>query len=381
MKDIAFAMTVTLCAILIPACSKDAEDTRTETSQTSSQATPVVIAVARYDFFVDQIEALGTATANEAVIVTADVTGRITRINFEDGLQVEQGSVLVELDSEEEEASLVAAQANLTTQQNQYRRLLDLRRQISVAQTTLDEQANVLKKAEAELEIARARLHDRTIEAPFAGKLGMRRVSLGALVNPGAEIVTLDDLSVVKVDFSIPETLIPALKPGLRIEAASVAYPDDVFTGAVTVVDSRVDPVTRTIVVRAEMPNPEGLLRPGMLMTVNLIKERTRSLVIPEASLTPMEDRQYVYLVNDENQVQLVEVTIGRRRPGEVEVLNGLKAGDGVVVEGTTRVRPGVTIEIVSTRGNANNVAPTTEATGNELKSVAKPPTPNPSIH
>lgn len=347
------------CAIVVPACSNDAKDAETPRA---IEATPVVVAPVRYDTFVERIEALGTTVANESVVVTADVTGRVVRINFRDGQKVEKGAVLVELDNDEEQALLAAAQANLTTQRTQYRRLLDLVRQKSIAQTTLDEQANALKTAESELEIARVRLRDRTIEAPFSGQLGIRRVSPGALVNSGAEIVTLDDLRVMKLDFSIPETYLSVLSPGLEIEVESAAYPDRLFKGEVTTIDSRIDPVTRTVVVRAELPNPDGLLRPGMLMTVDLIRGRTRSLVIPEEGLTPLEDRQYVYRVDGEDKIERLEVSIGRRRSGEVEVLGGLEAGDRVVVEGTTRIRPGMPVTVIGTRGDASESPPAAAA-------------------
>jgi membrane fusion protein (multidrug efflux system) len=279
MKKLAFIIGFTLvCTSAIALLSGHmSKKTETPPEKIAAHATPVVVAPARYDTFSEHIEALGTTAANESVVVTADVTGRITKINFEDGGTVNKGTVLVLLDDEEERASLAAAQANLTTQQAQYNRLLDLARQKSAAQTTVEAQENILKTAEAELEIARARLGDRRIEAPFAGQVGIRRVSPGALVSPGAEIVTLDDLRLIKLDFSVPETFLSLLRQGLDIEAQSIAYPDKLFRGKVTAIGSRVDPVTRTVIVRAELPNAVGLLRPGMLMTVDLIKNQTRS--------------------------------------------------------------------------------------------------------
>jgi membrane fusion protein (multidrug efflux system) len=359
MKKLVFIIGFTLvCTSAIALLSGHmSKKTETPPEKIAAQATPVVVAPARYDTFSEHIEALGTTAANESVVVTADVTGRITKINFEDGGTVNKGTVLVLLDDEEERASLAAAQANLTTQQAQYNRLLDLARQKSAAQTTVEAQENTLKTAEAELEIARARLGDRRIEAPFAGQVGIRRVSPGALVSPGAEIVTLDDLSLIKLDFSVPETFLSLLRQGLDIEAQSIAYPDQLFRGKVTAIGSRVDPVTRTVIVRAELPNAVGLLRPGMLMTVDLIKNQTRSLVIPEESVIPVNDRQHVYRVNVDNLIEQVEVTIGRRRPGEVEILSGLESGDSVVVEGTTRVRPQVLVKVVRTQNILSDAA------------------------
>lgn len=323
------------------------KETEVATSQRTAEITPVVVAEVRPGIFSDRIEALGTTAANESVVITADVMGRVASINFSDGERVKKGNTLVVLDNDEEKASMLAAEANLTTQETQHKRLQELIRQKSAAQTTLDEQTNNMKRADADLEIARVRMQDRTIQAPFSGQLGIRRVSLGALINPGDEIVTLDDLSLIKLDFSVPETVLSSLEPGLDIQAASVAYPDQPFSGKVTTIGTRIDPVTRTVVVRAELPNTEGLLKPGMLLTVDLRNNSRESLQIPEESLLPQNNKQFVYLVNKDNRVKQVEVEIGRRQPGVVEILNGLTAGDRVVTEGTTRVTPDAQVQIV----------------------------------
>lgn len=315
--------------------------------QRGATTTPVVVSTVAVQQFADRIEALGTARAFESVVITAEVTGRIVKINFADGARVEQGAVLVELDSEKEAAALAAAEANLATQETQNKRLQDLVRKRSASQTALDAQGNLLKRAVADLAIARANLHERTIKAPFAGQLGMRQVSLGALTNPGDEIVTLDDLSRVKLDFSVPEVALSSLQLGADIEAGSAAYPQRSFNGAVTIVSTRVDPVTRTLIVRAELPNDAALLKPGMLLTVDLLSNRSESLTVPEESLLPLDDKQFVYRVIDGNTAERVAVTIGRRKPGVVEVLDGLRAGDQVIIEGTTRVRPNATVTIV----------------------------------
>lgn len=246
--------------------------------------TPVVVVEAAYDTFVDTIEALGTARANESLVITAKMTETVRSINFTEGAQVEKGAVLVELTST-------------------------------------------------------------TLRAPFSGVLGLRVVSPGQLVNPGDRIVTLDDVSLIKVDFSVPETFLSALAPGQEIVAETAAYPDRAFTGIVRAIDTRVDPVTRAVVVRAEIPNPDGLLRPGMLMTVELIKNRRRSLVLPEETLVPMGERQFVFVVKD-GRAEQRWVTIGSRRLGEVEIVGGLAEGEIVVREGTNRLSPGAPVRL-----------------------------------
>lgn len=328
------------------------------TTQRTTEITPVVVAEVIPGIFSDRIEALGTTAANESVVITADVMGRVVSINFSDGERVKKGNTLVVLDSDEEKASMLAAEVNLTTQKTQHKRLEELIRQKSAAQTTLDEQTNSMKRADADLEIARVHMQDRTVQAPFSGQLGIRRVSLGALINPGDEIVTLDDLSLIKLDFSVPETVLSSLEPGLDIQAASVAYPDQPFTGKVTTIDTRIDPVTRTVVVRAELPNTNGLLKPGMLLTVDLKSNSRESLQIPEESLLPLNNKQFVYLVNEDSRVRQVEVKIGRRQPGVVEILDGLTAGDRVVTEGTTRVTPDSQVQIVRSSDSSRQELP-----------------------
>lgn len=324
--------------------------------------TRVVVTLASARTFTDRIEALATTLANESVTITADAAGRIERIRFQDGDTVKAGQLLVTLDSDKEQAQVNAAQVNLDTQRTQYRRLLDLVKRKSAAPTDLDAQTNAVKQAEADLQVARVNLADRRIVAPFAGKLGIRRISQGALVNRDTEIVTLDDLDVVKLAFSVPEIFFEAVRTGLDVHAHSAAYPGQPMRGAVTAVGSRVDPVTRTFEVRAVLPNEQGLLRPGMLMTVELLLPPRESLAVPEESLLAQDQRHFVLRVGDDDKVQRVQVEVGARRPGVAEIRSGLAAGDRVVVEGVTRVRPGATVEVVQTRDVAAAADPTSAA-------------------
>lgn len=317
-------------------------------------ATEVVVSVAERRTFTDRIEALANALANEAVVITADTDGRVEQIHFEEGQQVAAGALLVTLDSDKERAQLNAARVNLDTQRTQYRRLLDLVKRNSAAQTDLDTQTNLVKQAEADLEVAQANLADRRILAPFAGKLGIRRLSRGALVNRDTEIVTLDDLAVMKLAFSVPERYFGHVRDGLVVEVQSAAYPGLSMQGRVTTVGSRVDPVTRTFEVRARLPNPDGRLRPGMLMTVALLLPERESVAVAEESLVALEQRQFVFRVDAEDKAQRVAVTLGARRPGLAEVLAGIEAGDRVIVEGTTRVRAGGEVKVIETRALAD---------------------------
>jgi len=313
-------------------------------------ATPVIIAVVRKASFADRIEALGTLKANETVVITASVTGIVRSVNFDDGMTVKKGRLLVQLDDDQERAELQSALAKLEEQKKQYERLAGLVKKNAASQARLDEQIATLKKARADVAIARARLDDRRIAAPFTGRLGNREISPGALVVPGTEIARLDDTSIVKLDFAVPETELAMLSPGLEIETRSPAFPGRVFTGRVRTVQARVDPVTRSVMVRVELPNPRGELAPGQLMTVELIENRRQALLIPEEALVPFGERQFVYVVSAEERARRIEVTIGGRAAGVVEVTDGLSPGDRVVVEGTLRLRPGARARIKAVR-------------------------------
>jgi membrane fusion protein (multidrug efflux system) len=286
------------------------------------------------------IEAVGTARANEAAEVTSKTSNIVTAIRFTEGSQVKAGDVLVELDSAEARASLAEAEAALADSERQYARSRDLAASQALSASALDQLEAQLKANRARVEAARARLADTTIRAGFSGRTGFRRVSVGTVVNPGTVITTLDDTSVIKLDFTIPETYLFAVRKGLPIKASSTGVRGRTFEGAITNFDSRIDPVTRSIVVRAEIPNPDGALRPGMFMTVTLQGDVTPALVVPEASIVPEQGRTYVFVVEGRTAHRR-EVTIGRRQPGEVEILSGLQEGERVVVDGTQNLQNG----------------------------------------
>jgi membrane fusion protein (multidrug efflux system) len=180
--------------------------------------------------------------------------------------------------------------------------------------------------------------------------LGIRQISTGAVVDSDTVIATLDDTTVIKLDFTIPEFYLGVLKNGMTVTARSPAYPDRPFSGAVTAISSRVDPESRSLTVRARIANPEQLLKPGMLLTVDLIKDRSRSLIIPEEAVILQRDKKFALVVTPENTVDKKEIVTGRRSPGRVEVISGLDAGHRVVIQGISRVRPGTHVDVVETR-------------------------------
>jgi membrane fusion protein (multidrug efflux system) len=292
----------------------------------------------------DAIEALGTARANESVLVTAKVTETVVRVNFEDGDLVEAGDVLVDLSGRAEVAGLEEAAAAYREAQKQYQRLQQLTAQKLIPTSQLDAQRGTLEATRARLDATRARLSDRVITAPFAGVLGFRQVSPGTLVTPGTTIASLDDIAVIKLDFAVPESFLAALAVGQTVSARSAAWPDREFTGTVRTIDSRVDPVTRAVTLRAEIPNPERELRPGMLLTLRVFQPERQALVIPEISVIQVAQDAHVFRVKADDTVEQVDVKLGQRRGGEVEVVEGLAAGDRIVVDGTVKLRSGARV-------------------------------------
>jgi membrane fusion protein (multidrug efflux system) len=313
-------------------------------------ATAVVLGRAVRKQFPYEVEAVGTSHANEAIDVTAKISNLVTAIHFTEGQLVHRGAILVELDGAQAAADLAQAQAALVESKSQYDRSLELFGTKALSQAQLDQIEATLKGDKARVAAAAARLGDTIIRAPFDGHVGLRRVSVGGLVNPGTVITTLDDTSRIKVDFSVPETLVSVLRPGLVVRAATSAYPGQTFAGTVASIDTRVDPVSRAFGVRAIVPNDQGLLKPGMFLTVRIVESSKDAVVVPEEALLPEEGRQFVYVVKD-GRAEKREIHIGRRRPGEVEVLDGLAADEVIVSDGADKLRPGSTVQPSSAGG------------------------------
>lgn len=310
---------------------------------------PVIVSAVQSVPFEDRIEALGTLRANESVALTASVTETISVLDFDDGDRVDRGQLLAEMTSDEEHAQLTEARALVEEAERQYRRVQSLATQGTAAKSLLDERRRELETSRARLGAIESRLSDRLIKAPFAGVVGLRNISVGALVEPGDLITTLDDDAVMKLDLSVPSVFMSSLKVGLGVAARTRAYGEREFSGEVRSIDSRVDPVTRSVVVRVLVPNPERLLKPGMLMQVVLRKDPRRALVIPEAALMPLERKQFSFVAvpdGEAHKVERREIRIGSRRAGEVEVVEGLSEGDLVITHGTLRVRPGQAVEV-----------------------------------
>ena len=308
---------------------------------------PVIVQKVSPYLFADIIEAIGTARANESLTLTAQISDTVQKVHFTDGAEVEAGTILVTLTNAEELANVSGALASYTEARQQFERTKPLVDKGALSQASMDAATRDLDEATARLNAARARAGDYVITAPFAGLLGLRQVSPGTLVSPGTEITTLDDITIIKLDFSIPERFISILRPGQEIAAKAAAYPDVEFRGIVKTINSRVNPVTRAVAVRAEIDNRERYLRPGMLLTVDLVSNLKEALSVPEKSLIPVGGSQFVFVVGEDNKVERIEIEVGRRYGNRVEVLSGLKAGDRIVISGLLRLGPGMAVRVL----------------------------------
>ena len=292
----------------------------------------------------DSIEALGTAIARESLAITAKVSETVAQVRFESGQSVSAGQVLVTLSDRAEVAGLSEAAADYREAQALFDRQQALAKRQLIAASQLDVQRAARDAAKGRLDQLRAQVSDRVITAPFDGVLGLRQVSPGSLVTPGTVITTLDDVSTINLDFTVPERQLAALSVGQAVVATSDAFPGEEFTGAVTSVGSRVDPATRSLAARAEFDNASRKLRAGMLLRVRMQQASRNVLQVPELSLQQVGQQAFVFRVGAGDKVDQVPVRIGSRRPGWVEILDGVKAGDRIVVEGIVKLKPGAKV-------------------------------------
>ncbi|MCK0069772.1 efflux RND transporter periplasmic adaptor subunit [Kordiimonas laminariae] len=287
--------------------------------------------------FSDIVEAIGTANARESVMLTSRVSDTVKTVHFEDGQVVQKGDLLVTLEDREEKANVREAKANLEEAESQYARIEDLVTRGNASTSNRDAQKRRVDEAHFRLDAAKARLADRRIVAPFDGVLGLRQISEGSLLSANTVITSIDAIDTVYVDFSVPERFIATLDEGQIVDAKVSAYPDRTFSGTVKTVSSRVDPVTRSVLVRAEVENADHALRPGLLMRVQVVSRTWDAFSVAEQAVVPTGGKNYVFILNGD-EAERREVTLGIRRPGYVEVLSGLDGSEKVVTEGTMRL-------------------------------------------
>ncbi len=290
--------------------------------------------------FVDRIEAVGTARANEQVTLTAPVTERIVSVNFSDGQYVTPGQTLARLATGQETAQLAEATAVQREAGKQLNRLQQLRSRGFATVSAVDQQTALVGAARAQASEAQASIADRIIRAPFGGYVSLRNISAGAVVTAGTEIATISDISRIKLDFTVPETLLSSIAPGQAIEARAAAYPDQPFRGTIDTIDPVLNPETRAVTVRAVLPNPDQKLKPGMLLTVGIESAARMAPAVPELAIIGEGTNSFVYAL-DNGTAKRVPVKLGLRQNGMVEVLEGLAPGTRVVTEGVVKLTDG----------------------------------------
>jgi membrane fusion protein (multidrug efflux system) len=299
--------------------------------------------------FQDQIEVLGVAKGRQSVTLTAATSQLVERVRFTDGQSVARGAVLIELKDTEQNAGLAQAQAKLVQAKQEYDRWVTLKQKGFAAQTSVDQYRAAYLSAQADVAAAEARQADRTIRAPFSGVVGLSDVAPGALVNPGSPIVTLDDISSMRVDFPVPERYIAELREGQPITARVDAYPGQVFSGHIAKLDTRVDERTRAITARAEFPNPERRLKPGMMVRVAISHGRHQGLGVPETAVSVQGDSAFVYVLRPQGERMVTEqrpVVTGLRQDNFVELTEGAAPGERIVADGLNKIQPGQPIRV-----------------------------------
>ncbi|WP_297803585.1 efflux RND transporter periplasmic adaptor subunit [uncultured Brevundimonas sp.] len=297
--------------------------------------------------FSDALKVLGVARSVRSVNITSATTELVTRVLFNDGQAVRAGAALVELQTNEEDAAIIQARAQLTQAQREYDRY-KLLADRGVAPRVMAENAETaLETARAAVRAAEARRGDRVIRAPFSGVLGLTTVTAGTLISPGTVITTLDDLSSVRVDFAVPERFLSTMRAGTALQATADAFPGETFQGRIALMDVRVNEQTRAVTARAEFPNPGGRIRPGMMMRVSVQQGQRQALAVPEAAVQYEGSGAFVYRLagsGDEIIAQRVEVQTGTVENGFVEIVSGLSASDRIVASGLNRIQPGAPV-------------------------------------
>jgi membrane fusion protein (multidrug efflux system) len=307
-------------------------------------ATPVSVATATPRDFADDIEVLGVAKGLQSVTLTAATTQLVQRVRFTDGQTVARGAVLVELKNTEQDAGLVQARAKLVEAGRAYDRYRKLGDEGYASKAAIDQYEAAYLSAKADVSAAEGRQGDRMIRAPFAGVVGISDIAPGALVNPGAPIVTLDDLTAIRVDFQAPERYLAQIREGQAITASVDAYPGQPVRGRIAKLDTRVDERTRAITARAVFPNPQRRLKPGMMIRVAISRGVRQGLGLPESAISVQGDSAFVFVIKTAGGRSTVEqrpVVTGVRQDGFVEIREGLDRGERVVADGLNKVQTG----------------------------------------
>lgn len=323
-----------------------------------TQEDAVAVETARVETAVwsHSVSAVGSLKSQDSVMLRPEITGRIADINFTEGGPVQRGQLLVQLDDAVAQAELEQAEAALGLARSQYNRARQLTEQGFISTQARDESASELKVREASVSMAQAQLDKTRIRAPFDGLIGLRNVSRGDYVNAGQDLVPLESIDPLNVDFRIPEQYLGQVQPGSRIHLRFDALPDVARDGVVGAISPLVETGGRSILLRARVPNDDGALRPGMFARVDLRFADHEALVVPEASIAPSGDGSAVYVV-DNGRVRRVEVVLGVRREGRVEVVGGVEEGDEILVSGLQKVSDGTPVRVMAAESSSDHNA------------------------
>ncbi len=310
------------------------------------RATPVEVAQAELIPFAKGLTAVGSLKSDESVMLRAEQTGRIAEINFKEGRPVVKDQLLFQLDDAVARAELEQARASLAIAQGRQNRAKQLFSEGFVSKEARDDASNSFKVQQSAVDLAQAKLEKMRINAPFDGVIGLRSVSIGEYVSPGLDLAPLESIQKLKVDFRLPELYVAQVKTGQQLEIRVDALPNQRFRGDVFAISPLVEAGGRSVLIRAAVDNEAGQLRPGMFARVQLLTQDTPALVVPESALSPSGQNQYVYrVVND--RAEQVEVTIGERHSGLVEIRTGLKPNDVVVIAGIQRIRDKALVKVI----------------------------------
>jgi len=312
-----------------------------------AMALPVVAVEARRQQVVESVSLVGNLAPNEAVEVKAETDGIVQEVLFAEGQIVEKGAPLVRLDDTKLVAELADAQARLQLAEASHARARQLRETRLISEQEYDQAASTLAVSRATVELRQRLLRDARVVAPFRGRTGARNVSPGQVITRNTVITWLVDLDLMKVEMNVPERFLGQVRIGQKVQFKVPAYPDREFEGEIYFIAPRLDEITRTALVKTRLPNPEGLLKAGMVANLELnLVIREDAVVVPEAALMSNGNMTFVFLVGPDQTVGLQPVTIGQRLPRWVEITSGLKGGELVIAEGHQKVGPGMKVTL-----------------------------------
>lgn len=293
---------------------------------------------------VDEITAVGSLRSEESVMIRAEIDGRILTLHFVEGQTLGVGEPLITLDAAEYEAQLAESHATVKLNEINFERAQELYNKNLGSRQAFDEARAKLDESRARQALDKVRLEKTVIRAPFKGTVGLRNISVGAYIKAGDDLVTFGDSSTVKLDFRVPERFLPRIKVGQEANMQVDAHPGKIFTGKVYTTDTVVDVETRTLLLRARIPNPNNELLSGMFARVSLVLEqRKNAILVPEQALIPQGNDSFVFKLVDGKAVK-TKVVLGQRRTGDVEVTQGLKPHDVIITAGQMKLRDGMEV-------------------------------------